>query len=115
MKTLALCLVATSALLAQTPPMEELITLARQGASAPGLKELIAKTPGARNGVTVWGQDFLFVYDNPAAVSVSIDNQPAMPLKQIEGSTLWMLLAKMRTGVTHSYQFSAAGKTLGAR
>ena len=33
----------------------------------------------------------------------------------IEGSTFWMLLAKMRTGVTHSYQYYAAGKPLGAR
>ena len=115
MKKLAVFLLASSALLAQTAPMEELIALAREGAAAPGLKEKIAKTPSARNGVTVWGQDFLFVYDNPAAVSVSIDNQPALALKQVEGSTLWMLLTKMRTGVTHSYQFSAAGKPLGAR
>ena len=115
MKKLALFLLASSALLAQTAPMEELIALARQGPAAPGLKDKITKTPSARNGVTVWGQDFLFVYDSPAAVSVSIDSQPALPMKQVEGSTLWMLLTKMRTGVTHSYQFSAAGKPLGAR
>ena len=36
-------------------------------------------------------------------------------MKQVEGSTLWMMLTKMRTGVTHSYQFSAGGKPLGAR
>ena len=33
----------------------------------------------------------------------------------IPGSTLWMLLVKMRTGVLHQYQFYAAGKPLGAR
>ena len=62
MKNLALFLLASSALVAQTPPMEELIALARQGPAAPGLKDQIAKTRGARNGVTVWGQDYLFVY-----------------------------------------------------
>ena len=36
-------------------------------------------------------------------------------MAQVEGSTLWMLLTKMRTGVTHSYQYYAAGKPLGAR
>ena len=36
-------------------------------------------------------------------------------MAQVEGSTLWMLLKKMRTGVTHSYQYYADGKPLGAR
>ncbi len=36
-------------------------------------------------------------------------------MAQIPGSSLWMLLTKMRTGVTHPYQYYAAGKPLGAR
>jgi hypothetical protein len=92
-----------------------LIDLARQGPAAPGLKDRVAKTLGAKGGNGVWGQDYLFVSDSPAPVSISLDNQPAVPMAQIEGSTLWMLLTKMRTGVTHSYQYYAAGKPLGAR
>ena len=115
MKKLAIALLAASALLAQTAPKEELIDLARQGPSAPMLKEQIANTPGARNGVTIWGQHYLFIRDSPSAVSISIDGAPDVPLQQVPGSSLWMLLTKMRTGVTHSYQFSADGKPLGAR
>ena len=79
------------------------------------MKDRIARTLSARGGATVWGQDYLFVSDSPAPVTISLDNQPAVPMARIEGSTLWMLLTKMRTGVTHSYQYYAAGKPLGAR
>jgi enterochelin esterase-like enzyme len=115
MKKLVLLLLTASTALAQTPPLEELIALARQGPSTPGLKDHIAKTLSARGGNAVWGQDYLFVADSPSAVTISLDNQPAVPMAQIEGSTLWMLLTKMRTGVTHSFQYYAAGKPLGAR
>jgi enterochelin esterase family protein len=67
-----------------------------------------------RGGNAVWGQDYLFVADSPSAVTISIDQQPAVPMAAIPDSSLWMLLTKMRTGVTHSYQFSADGRPLGA-
>ena len=112
---MSLFLLVSSAAIAQAPPLAELIDLARQGPAAPGLKDRITKTLGATGGNGVWGQDYLFVVDSPAPVTISLDNQPAVPMVQIEGSTLWMLLTKMRTGVTHSYQYYAAGKPLGAR
>ncbi len=115
MKILTLLLLAWSSAFAQTSPLEELIGLARQGPTAPGLQDRITKTLSPRGGTAVWGQDFLFVSNSPAPVSISIDNQPAVPMAAIEGSTLWILLTKMRTGVTHSYQYYAAGKPLGAR
>jgi enterochelin esterase family protein len=115
MKIFALFLLAGSAALAQTSPLEELIGIARQGPAAPGLQSRIAKTLSPRGGTAVWGQDYLFVSNSPSPVSISIDNQPAVPMAMIEGSSLWMRLVKMRTGVTHSYQYYAAGKPMGAR
>jgi enterochelin esterase-like enzyme len=115
MTKLVLFLLTSSAAFAQTSQLEELISLARQGPAAPGLKDRITRTLSARGGATVWGQDYLFVSDSPAPAAISLDNQPAVPMARIEGSTLWMLLTKMRTGVTHSYQYYAAGKPLGAR
>jgi len=116
MKRIALLLFAWSATYAQTPPLEELIETARQGgAAAPGLKDRVAATLSPRGGVAVWGQDFLFVADAPSPVTISIDQHPPVAMTQIEGSTLWMLLQKMRTGVTHSCQYYTAGKPLGAR
>src|SRR5580693_6998117 len=115
MKKFALLLIASSAAFAQTSPLEELIGLARQGPAAPGLQDRITKTLSQRGGTAVWGQDYLFVSNSPSPVSISIDNQPTVPMSGIQGSTFWMLLTKMRTGVTHSYQYYSAGKTLGAR
>ena len=79
MKKLGLFLLVSSAALAQAPPLEELISLARQGPAAPGLKDRIATTLSARGGNAVWGQDYLFVSDSPAPVTISLDNQPAVP------------------------------------
>src|SRR3954453_244900 len=115
MKKLVLFLFVSSVAIAQAPPLAELIDLARQGPAAPGLKDRITKTLGAKGGNGVWGQDYLFAVEGSAPVTISLDNQPALPMVQVEGSTMWMLLTKMRTGVTHSYQYYSAGKPLGAR
>ncbi|HEV2445906.1 MAG TPA: alpha/beta hydrolase-fold protein, partial [Candidatus Sulfopaludibacter sp.] len=115
MRMLALFLLASPAFFAQSPALEELIDAARQGPGAPGLQERITKTLGAHGGVAVWGQDYLFVADSPAPPTVAIDREPPAEMGRIANSNLWMLLRKMRTGVTHEYQFYAAGKPLGAR
>ena len=115
MKTFALIALATAAAFAQPVPLEDLISLAHSGPNAPALKERITKTLGARGGTAVWGQDYLFVCSAPDAVTISIDNQPAVPMAKIPGTELWMLLTKMRTGATHSFQYYSAGKALGAR
>lgn len=101
---------------AQPHPLEQLVTAARL--NSPELKDLIAKrapnlkTAGA---VWVWGQDFLFASESDGAASVSIDGQPAAALPKLAGSNIGARVVKMRTGVTHSYQFYVDGKPLGQR
>src|SRR6266536_2905948 len=114
MKEVAFLVLAALPVWAQTP-IESLIETARRGPTAAGLKDQITKTIGARGGQRVWGQDYLFVIDAPSAATISIDNQPPVPMLQIPGSTLWMLLTKMRTGVTHPYQYYSDGKPVGNR
>jgi hypothetical protein len=100
---------------AQTHPLPELIEAARS--KSPELKDLLAKrSPNlAQGGVWVWGQDFLFAAQSEGAASVSIDHQPAVMLAKLPGSSLSYRLVKMRTGVTHAYQFLVEGKPLGQR
>jgi hypothetical protein len=102
-------------LAAQTHPLQELIEAARS--KSPELKDLLAKrSPNlAQGGVWVWGQDFLFAAQSEGAASVSIDHQPAVMLAKLPGSSLSYRLVKMRTGVTHAYQFLVEGKPLGQR
>lgn len=100
---------------AQTHPLETLIETARKGPEAPGLRDLVTKTLGAKGGANVWGQDFLFVTASEEPATVSLDGEPPAAMARIPGSNLYMRLEKMRTGVTHSYQYFAAGKALGNR
>jgi enterochelin esterase-like enzyme len=122
--TALFCALAPAMALAQTHPLEALIDSARQG-STPGLGDACTKTLGAHGGVAVWGGDYLFITDltaapNAAPISaaqagVSIDEQPPLAMLKIEGSNFWMRLVKMRTGVTHAYQYYADGKPAGNR
>ena len=99
---------------AQSNPIQDLVESARLGASSPVFRDLVQKEM-PRGGVQVWGQDFLFTSASPDPVTISIDENPAVPLVQVGGTNLWYRLEKMRTGVTHSYQFYSAGKNLGNR
>lgn len=113
MKSALLLLAGALAAAAQPYPLQELIDAARGGARAPGLKDRITTTLGGRGGQNVWGEDYIFVANSPGAVTVSIDGEPPVAMAQIPDSTLWMLLKKMRTGVTHNYQYFADGKPMG--
>src|SRR3954471_18473233 len=98
---------------AQQHPLQELIETAR--AESPGLKDLLAKRGNLKQGgVWVWGQDFLFAAEADGAAGVLIDGQAAGGLTKGEGAAVSSRLVKMRTGVTHSYQFYVDGKALGA-
>ncbi len=122
---LALFLLSASLVLGQSHPLELLINSARNGPSTNGLADLVGKTLSAHGGVAVWGEDYLFVSDltvapkndpvTAASAGVSIDLQPPLAMEKIAGSTLWMRLVKMRTGVTHAYQYWSDGKPTGNR
>jgi enterochelin esterase-like enzyme len=114
MRLAALYLFATFAF-AQTTPLQDAIESARGGPSTPGLEARIAKVVGGAQGVVIWGQDYLFVGKNASPVTVAIDHEPPAKMAQIPGSNTWFLLTKMRTGVTHYFQFYVDGKAFGAR
>ena len=97
----------------QTNPLAQLIEAARRSPPDPSLKELITTTLSPKGGTAVWGQDYLFVTDAAVPASISIDNEAAMPMRPVPGSNLSMLLNKMRTGVTHSYQYFSNGAPSG--
>ena len=111
-----LVFVCVSGVHAQTHPLEALIEAAR--AKSPALKELLAKSaPNLKNqgAALVWGQDFLFAAESEKEPSVSVDGQPPAAMMRVPDSNAWYRLIKMRTGVTHAYQFYAEGKALFAR
>jgi len=114
MKGLSLLLpLCAAALCAQTHPLQAIVEAARNNPAA--LKALLATNfPNLKNQGTalVWGQDFLFVAETAKQPAVSIDGQAAPAMTRLADSDIWYRLAKMRTGVTHSYEYFAEGKTL---
>ena len=112
--TLSLCLLAAAIGLAENNPIQDLVESARLGPSSPVFHDLIQKEL-PRGGFQVWGQDFLFAGASSDPVTISIDEQPPVPMAQVAGTNLWYRLEKMRTGVTHSYQLYSGGKNLGNR
>ena len=108
-----LAVIAVVATNAQTHPLEAVVEAAR--AKSPELKDLLAKiSPNLKNAGTalVWGQDFLFAVESGAEPGVSIDGQPRAAMARVPDSNIWYRLKKMRTGVTHSYEFEGEGKAL---
>ncbi|HEY3741583.1 MAG TPA: alpha/beta hydrolase-fold protein [Bryobacteraceae bacterium] len=99
---------------AQTNLVQELVETARLDPHSVHFSELLAKEM-PKGGIQVWGQDYLFAAASDQPVTISIDEQPAIPSTAVPGTNLWYTLVKMRTGVTHEYQFFAAGKPLGNR
>jgi enterochelin esterase family protein len=113
MKILVTFLGLAISISAQTMTPAESIEAARKGPEGAGMKQRVAGMTAPAQ-VIVWGQDYLFLATSPSPASVSIDLEPLKQLAQVD-ATHWMLLAKMRTGVLHQYQFYSAGKALGAR
>ncbi|HEY4086458.1 MAG TPA: hypothetical protein VGM43_11000, partial [Bryobacteraceae bacterium] len=77
MRILAAILLCAPALLAQANPVQELIDAAR--ANSPKLAELLGKKDSfgyripelaGRDGVAVWGQEFLFAVESPSDATV---------------------------------------------
>jgi enterochelin esterase family protein len=105
---------AFPALAAPKHPLQELVDAAR--ANSPRLKDLLtAGLPAlhGRDGVVVWGSDFLFAVESPDPASVSIDHQPPLPMTNVPGTPYWYRLTTLRLGATHNYAYFANGKSLG--
>src|SRR5690606_13599315 len=116
----AICVLASlfmaTGLVAQINPVQELIEAART--DSPRLKELLSATDAygrripelaGRDGVAVWGQEFVFAVESANPASVSIDNEPPIPMKQVPGTNYWYLWKMLRLGTTHRHQYIVDG------
>lgn len=102
-------------------PVQALIDAARN--DSPNLKDLLdardaygRRIPelAGRDGVAVWGQEFVFVVESPNPASVSIDKAPPILMKRVPGTNYWYLWTMLRLGTTHQHQYIVDGKNFGA-
>jgi len=102
---------------AQKHPIEEIVDAARQDNTQALAKLLGQGLPllRGRDGVIVWGQDFLFAVESATQPRVSIDKQSPLAMKPIPGTQYHYLLKTLRLGATHQYAYSdGAGKSIGS-
>lgn len=115
MKRIAtLLLLAASGLGAQTHPLQTLIEAAR--ANSPVLKDLLGKglpMLAGRDGVAVWGQEFLFAVESEKPAMVSVDKQPPVAMTNAPGTKFWYKLMTLRLGTTHNYNYLVDGRSIG--
>jgi hypothetical protein len=75
------------------------------GPSAP--PELLARY----GPVAVWGQEFLFLLNTEQTPTISIDEQPPLPMTPIGGTSYWYRLETLRLGTTHNFMNWALGSS----
>ena len=103
-KLLLLLFLTAGGLLAQKHPLEELIDAAR--VDSPQLRNLLGNELPmlrGRDGVAVWGQEFLFAVESETPATVSIDQEPPLAMKHVAGTNYYYLLKTLRMGRTHQY------------
>lgn len=115
-KLLILFVLIAGGLWAQKHPLEELIDAAR--VDSPQLKDLLGHDLPmlrGRDGVAVWGQDFLFAVESETPATVSIDHELPLAMKHVAGTNYYYLLKTLRMGRTHQHHyFRADGSEIGA-
>jgi len=118
--TLPLAFITLPALFAQVSPLQELIDAARE--DSPRLKELLDRKDQwgyrllelhGRDGVAVWGQEFLFAAESRTEATVAIDKEPPVAMKRVPQSDYWYLLRRLRLGTTHQYHYFSGGREIG--
>src|ERR1700679_3115800 len=105
---IAVALLYLPSVCAQVNPVQELIEAAR--ADSPKLAELLARRDAfgyripemsGRDGVAVWGQEFLFAVESASDATVVIDGEAPATMKRVTGTNYWYLLKMLRLGTTH--------------
>ena len=101
-------------------PLQELIEAART--DSPKLAELLGRKDafgyrlpelGGRDGVAVWGQEFLMAVESANDATVVIDGETPIPMKRVAATNYWYLLKMLRLGTTHQYHYFANGREIG--
>jgi enterochelin esterase-like enzyme len=80
-------------------------------APVPGATTVPTRASG--NVAAVWGQDFLFGVNSERPVTVSIDDQPPVPMTKVAGTTYWFRLETLRLGTTHTFTYIVDGRAVG--
>ena len=119
MKPIPCLLISLSPLLAQTPSVEEVLSLActRSPSLAVALdKSLKADDVRAGTAYLAKGPDFLFVVEAASEPALRINDEPGPRMAKLDGSSdRWVASAKLPASRTHNFHYLIGGKPFGGR
>ncbi len=115
-----LALWAAWALGAQNAPAPRLLDLARRDPGSAEFREALVRTfsdadLGAGKAVVSYGPDFLWAIETATRPDLFVDNVAGPAMAPIPGTQLWFALGNMKTGSSHSFFYTVAGKKFGGR
>ena len=98
--------------------MDRLMAMVRSRADSPEFREALVKQLGEapiKNGEAFDsnGPDFIWAVESTTTPVLVIDDQPAGPMRRLEGSNLWFHAAQLRVGTAHRFHYMIGGTRFG--
>ena len=59
------------------------------------------------------GQDFVWAVESASTPTLVVDDQPVAPMRQINGTNVWIHMGKLRVGTSHRFHYLVNGAKFG--
>jgi enterochelin esterase family protein len=94
--------------------------MARKGAHSAQFREALVETLGDTNikkGTAVLGEgpDFLWAVESEKTPVLYVDDEPAGPMKRLNGSNVWFHQGQLATGTSHLFYYLIDGARFGGK
>jgi enterochelin esterase family protein len=120
MRKMLLILLLTASLAGQKLPVSELLKMAGQPSPPPAFQQALLDTLGVENvqkGAAVIGEgpDFLWSVESAQTPELFVDEGQLPPMRRLQGTNLWFLTGKLKTGAAHEFHYLVNGAVFGGR
>ncbi|HYM13604.1 MAG TPA: alpha/beta hydrolase-fold protein [Bryobacterales bacterium] len=101
-------------------PPAQLLEMAHKGAHSAQFRETLVATLGEaeiHKGTAVLGEgpDFLWAVEAEKTPALFVDDEPAGPMKRLNGSNIWYREGKLATGTSHLFYYVIDGARFGGK
>ena len=98
--------------------MDQLLTLSRTRPDSPEFREALLKHLGeapikSGEAYNSNGPDFVWAVESATQPALTVDDQPAGPMRRIAGSNLWFYVAQLGVGTSHRFHYVVNGAKFG--
>lgn len=114
MKPLSLILLLATALVAADPARlseADIVQMARKSPNSPELQTALRAAMKDGKGVIGHMGNFVFAVESKSTPALLVNDAPVPKLQRLKNSDLWIALATLKTGWSHSYAVTVDGKS----